>query len=69
MSNLLRFLFFSWGHYIDKYKNSLANQRLARLNVPGVGVEPTRIAPLVFETSASTGSAIRAAKCKDTISA
>ena len=28
--------------------------------VPGVGVEPTRISPLVFETSASTGSAIRA---------
>ena len=28
--------------------------------VPGAGVEPARIAPLVFETSASTDSAIRA---------
>ncbi len=30
------------------------------LSVPGAGVEPARIAPLVFETSASTDSAIRA---------
>src|SRR5699024_11004425 len=29
-------------------------------HVPGAGVEPARIAPLVFETSASTDSAIRA---------
>src|SRR5699024_1249159 len=28
-------------------------------HVPGAGVEPARIAPLVFETSASTDSAIR----------
>ena len=28
--------------------------------VPGAGIEPARIAPLVFETSASTNSAIRA---------
>ena len=28
--------------------------------VPGAGVEPARVAPLVFETSASTDSAIRA---------
>ena len=28
--------------------------------VPGAGIEPARIAPLVFETSASTYSAIRA---------
>ena len=28
--------------------------------VPGAGIEPARIAPLVFETSASTDSAIRA---------
>ena len=37
--------------------------------VPGAGIEPARIAPLVFETSASTDSAIRAGvncfeKCK-----
>ena len=32
--------------------------------VPGVGVEPTQIALLVFETSASTGSAIRARAAK-----
>ena len=31
-----------------------------RLRVPGAGIEPARIAPLVFETSASTDSAIRA---------
>ena len=30
------------------------------LIVPGAGIEPARIAPLVFETSASTDSAIRA---------
>ena len=30
------------------------------VSVPGAGIEPARIAPLVFETSASTDSAIRA---------
>ncbi len=35
-------------------------QRFAIQNVPGAGIEPARIAPLVFETSASTDSAIRA---------
>ena len=38
----------------------LENQRLAIWRVPGAGIEPARIAPLVFETSASTDSAIRA---------
>ena len=33
---------------------------IIHLLVPGAGVEPARIAPLVFETSASTDSAIRA---------
>ena len=33
---------------------------LSLLLVPGAGIEPARIAPLVFETSASTDSAIRA---------
>ena len=37
----------------------LENQRFA-IGVPGAGIEPARIAPLVFETSASTDSAIRA---------
>ena len=37
----------------------LENQRFA-IEVPGAGIEPARIAPLVFETSASTDSAIRA---------
>ena len=36
------------------------NQALASCFVPGAGIEPARIAPLVFETSASTDSAIRA---------
>ena len=35
-------------------------QALAFCWVPGAGIEPARIAPLVFETSASTDSAIRA---------
>ena len=34
------------------------NQALAFCWVPGAGIEPARIAPLVFETSASTDSAI-----------
>ncbi len=33
---------------------------LSLLLVPGAGIEPARISPLVFETSASTDSAIRA---------
>ena len=36
------------------------NQALAFCWVPGAGVEPARLAALVFETSASTDSAIRA---------
>ncbi len=37
--------------------------------VPRAGVEPARVAPLVFETSASTDSAIWAQKrCKDSAS-
>ena len=36
------------------------NQALAFCLVPGAGIEPARSAPLVFETSASTDSAIRA---------
>ena len=38
----------------------LENQRFAIQKVPGAGIEPARISPLVFETSASTDSAIRA---------
>ena len=41
------------------YKNGL-QVPVGHLRVPGAGVEPARIAPLVFETSASTDSAIRA---------
>ena len=40
------------------------NQALAFCWVPGAGIEPARIAPLVFETSASTDSAIRAGGCE-----
>ena len=42
-------------------------QALAFCWVPGAGIEPARIAPLVFETSASTDSAIRAFNCKVTL--
>ena len=41
------------------YKNGL-QVSVGHLRVPGAGIEPARIAPLVFETSASTDSAIRA---------
>ena len=41
------------------YKNGL-QVSVGHLCVPGAGIEPARIAPLVFETSASTDSAIRA---------
>ena len=42
-----------------RYKNGL-QVSVGHLRVPGAGIEPARIAPLVFETSASTDSAIRA---------
>ena len=42
------------------------NQALAFCLVPGAGIEPARIAPLVFETSASTDSAIRAGALGET---
>ena len=41
------------------YKNGL-QVSVGHLRVPGAGIEPARISPLVFETSASTDSAIRA---------
>ena len=44
------------------YKNGL-QVSVGHLCVPGAGIEPARIAPLVFETSASTDSAIRAGVC------
>ena len=43
----------------EKQKN-LVERTLRGFVVPGAGIEPARIAPLVFETSASTDSAIRA---------
>ncbi len=42
--------------------NRLINKQLAFYKVPRAGVEPARVAPLVFETSASTDSAIWASK-------
>ena len=45
------------------YKNGL-QVSVGHLSVPGAGIEPARIAPLVFETSASTDSAIRAGECQ-----
>ena len=41
-------------------RKTLAERILRGFLVPGAGIEPARIAPLVFETSASTDSAIRA---------
>lgn len=40
--------------------NDKAAPRAALLFVPGAGVEPARLATSVFETDASTNSAIRA---------
>ena len=53
--------FSSCGENVGKilYKNGL-QVSVGHLRVPGAGIEPARIAPLVFETSASTDSAIRA---------
>ena len=41
-------------------RKTLVECTLRGFLVPGAGIEPARIAPLVFETSASTDSAIRA---------
>ena len=44
-------------------RKTLVERTLRGFRVPGAGIEPARIAPLVFETSASTDSAIRAGCC------
>ena len=41
-------------------RKTLVERTLRGFRVPGAGIEPARISPLVFETSASTDSAIRA---------
>ena len=49
------------GENVGKEKRkTLVESTLRGFRVPGAGIEPARIAPLVFETSASTDSAIRA---------
>ena len=45
---------------VQKRKMQVSENQALALLVPGAGIEPARIAPLVFETSASTDSAIRA---------
>ena len=55
-----------FGHFWRKWEKKIAKSLLSKnltinfeLNlVPRAGVEPARVAPLVFETSASTDSAI-----------
>ena len=49
-----------WCKWEKEKMQVFENQALAFCWVPGAGIEPARIAPLVFETSASTDSAIRA---------
>ena len=49
----------NWEHiYKKKRAKYLICKYLALFLVPRAGVEPARVAPLVFETSASTDSAI-----------
>ncbi len=43
-----------WEKKLETLKVRVSN------SVPGAGIEPARIAPSVFETDASTNSAIRA---------
>ena len=51
----------SCGENVGKEnRKTLVESTLRGFCVPGAGIEPARIAPLVFETSASTDSAIRA---------
>ena len=53
--------FSSFGEKVGKEnRKTLVEIPLRGFPVPGAGIEPARIAPLVFETSASTDSAIRA---------
>ncbi len=47
-------------HVGKENRETLVERTLRGFVVPGAGIEPARIAPLVFETSASTDSAIRA---------
>ena len=47
-------------HKTQKKNRKSLKIKDSRFYVPGAGIEPARIAPLVFETSASTDSAIRA---------
>ena len=49
-----------WGKCGEINEKTLVEITLRGFSVPGAGIEPARIAPLVFETSASTDSAIRA---------
>ena len=49
-----------WGNVGKENRKTLVESTLRGFYVPGAGIEPARIAPLVFETSASTDSAIRA---------
>ena len=49
-----------WGKCGEENRKTLVERTLRGFLVPGAGIEPARIAPLVFETSASTDSAIRA---------
>ena len=52
--------FSMWGNVGKVNRETLVERTLRGFLVPGAGIEPARIAPLVFETSASTDSAIRA---------
>ncbi len=49
-----------WENVGKENRKNLVECTLRGFLVPGAGIEPARIAPLVFETSASTDSAIRA---------
>ncbi len=74
VANLMQRYALTMNKCLDTNEKTLDNQkRLSSVDVPRAGVEPARVAPLVFETSASTDSAIWAAcfpfrglkRCKD----
>ena len=54
---------FGWRERSENESRKKTTSFSSYLIVPGAGIEPACLAALVFETSASTDSAIRATVC------